>query len=654
MFATRLMELKDMDNSQYGDVQILDDLQSGDNDAARSAAFQAGELGLAAAIPLLCERIKSENIGVQEASEFALRKIRGPETIGGLLPLLNSDEAPVRNVAMDILREIGVDGIDLMVPVLRGDDPDLRIFISDILGYCASHQSALLLGEALLKDPDVNVRYQAAVSLGNLAFPESVGALCQAMLDEEWVQFAVVEALAKINDPAALNALIKLLPTSSPLVSAAIIDALGELGDIKIIPMLFNSLESVNTIIRHKIVKAIVNILSGKSLSLLAPKSQERLREYLLDALNDNDEEIRIAALQGLSSIGTDEATRDIFSLAKELDPDRKPDLYEAAIRAIAAIGYNDVVRDALRGEDETMAMIAMEACQIMETAAPLEEIKNLFWRSGRDMQRAAVAEVAQLGNCDDVPFFLSVIDQCNDAEVLKSALAFFGNQHACPDVEDVVFQQVDHRYIDVKEMALEACINLHTPTLNEKFRERAKSDDPMQRMMAIYALGRYSVQENISEITDALEDADPTIRRVAVEAFVNMGSAAERYLPRLLPRLFDEDKDVRLALVDLLGQIGTPSVMQHLVTALRDENEWVRIRAIEALGVNRNAEAVPTLAAMLETANPMIALRIIEALGRIGGNMAFGVLLGLTDNEDPEIQGAAADAVAAIQAEQV
>ncbi len=30
------------------------------------------------------------------------------------------------------------------------------------------------------------------------------------MHDEEWVQFAVVEALARINDPAAINALIAL------------------------------------------------------------------------------------------------------------------------------------------------------------------------------------------------------------------------------------------------------------------------------------------------------------------------------------------------------------------------------------------------------------------------------------------------------------
>ena len=640
-----------MSMDQIDAAQVLEDLRSGGSDEVRNAAFSAGDMGLEEAVPLLCEKIKSDNIGVQEAAEYGLRRIRGVETIEAILPLLTHDEAPVRNVAMDILREIGVDSIESMQPYLRGDDPDLRIFISDILGYCRSTKAASLLSDALLKDPEVNVRYQAAVSIGNLAFPESVGTLCQAMRDEEWVQFAVVEALAKINDPAAINALVSLLPQSTMLVSAAIIDALGNLGDVKIIPLLFNALENVTVALRHKIVKAIVQILNGRSLSLLAPKSQDRLREYLLDALTDNEEEIQIAALVGLGAIGDEQAADAIIDFALGLNPDRQMELYETAIRAIASIGYNPVVRNALRSEDENRIMVAMEACQLMDDHRPIEEIKAQFWRLSRDLQRAAVAEVAQLGTEEDIPFFLSIMDESDDAEVLKSALVFFGNQHGRADVEDIVFAQLRHRYVDVTEMALEACINLHSTSLNERFKELYSEADPQIRMMAVYALGRYDLVANIQEISSALEDESPLVRRVAVEAFINVGGNAERYLPRLLPRMYDHDKDVRVALVDVLGHIGTSTVMPHLLNALRDENDRVRIRAIEALGLCKNADAVPVLNNLLEQANPMIAFKIIEALGRIGGNAAFSILLGLMDHEDAEIQHAAAEAVAAIQA---
>ena len=99
--------------------------------------------------------------------------------VGALLPLLRSDEAPVRNVAMDILREIGVDSIESMQPYLMDEDPDLRIFITDILGYCRTHQASLLLGRALLKDPEVTVRYQAAVSSAIWLFPKPWACWCR-------------------------------------------------------------------------------------------------------------------------------------------------------------------------------------------------------------------------------------------------------------------------------------------------------------------------------------------------------------------------------------------------------------------------------------------------------------------------------------------
>lgn len=640
-------------DSGYTAEQVLGELGSTDNDVVRGAAFTAGDIGLVDAVPQLCELLQSDNVGVQEAAEYGLRKIRGQEVIEAMLPLLSSDETSIRNVAMDILREIAVDSIESLQPYLVGDDPDLRIFAADILGYCRSHKSAVMLGEALLHDPEVNVRYQAAVSLGNLRFAESVPALCQAMGDEEWVQFSVVEALAKIQDSSAIRALVDLLGHSSMLVSSAIIDALGELGDVTTIPMLFDALDHVASILRHKIVKAIVQILSGKSLTLLPENFQERLHTYLLEALGDDDEDIQEAALQGLSAIGGEEASEKIVANALTMNPDKNPDLYEAYIQTLADIGYNTVLRDALRSDDEDRVAVAMEVCQIMEDRNAIDELKNTFWRVGRDLQRAAVAEIAQLGTCDDVPFFLAVLDECNDAEVLKSAIVFFGNQHECPYVEDVVFSQLDHRYVDVKEMALDACINLHSASLNERFRERMSNEDPMQRTMAVYALGRYSVAENIDQISVALEDADAGVRKVAVEAFLNLGGPAERYLPRLLPRLFDEDKDVRVALVDLLGQISTSSVVPHLITALRDENDWVRIRAVEALGLSRVAEAVPMLTEMLDHASPMVSFKIVEALGRIGGKAAFGALLALMNNEDPEIQHAAAEAVSAISSGQ-
>ena len=644
-----------MDNGkmQSSPEEILARLRSDDSSEIRDAAFSAGDMGLREAIPDLCKLVASTNIGIQEAAEYALRKLRGQDVIENMLPLLGSEEVSVRNVAMDILREIGVDSIESMRPYLKGEDPDLRIFVSDILGHCKSHKSVDLLGEALLKDPEVNVRYQAAVSLGTLAYPESVRALSQAMHDEEWVQFAVVEALAKIRDYSAMTTLVQLLPQSSPLVSSAIVDALGDLGDIKIIPMLLNALEKVNEALRHKIVKSLVKILNGSSLALLPNKFKVNLNTYLRSALTDSDEEIQEAALTGLQNIGTADASQPVLDYACGLNPETKGELYGQAIQTLAAFGYTPPLQEALRSDNEKAVMTALDACQFIQDRAPIEDLKNAFWRVNPEFKRLAIHEIAQIGDCVDLPFFLSVMDGSDDPEVLKCVVGFLGGHSTCQNMEDIVFSQLDHRYQEVREMALEACINLHSPSLNERFKAMARDGDTMKRMMAVYALGRYDCTENINEISAGLSDPEAAVRRMSVEAFLNLGPDAEHYLSLIIPCLNDPDKDVRMATVDLLGVIGQPSVMVHLMQALNDENDWVRIRAVEALGHARYSDAIPALSQILETDNPMVATKAIEALGMIGGNVAFTVLLGLMDHEDPEIQRAAADAVAAIQANQ-
>jgi len=108
--------------------EILSMLTSPESDVLREGAYLAGEAHCDDAVPLLVEMLKSSNIGVQEAADNALRMIGGKEAVSGVIPLLQSDEAPVRNGAMDILRALGGNELQLLLPLLKDEDVDLRIF----------------------------------------------------------------------------------------------------------------------------------------------------------------------------------------------------------------------------------------------------------------------------------------------------------------------------------------------------------------------------------------------------------------------------------------------------------------------------------------------------------------------------------------------
>ena len=633
---------------------ILQDLQSDDTDVRRHAAFAAGDMKLADSVDLLCKCIGSSSIGVQEAAEYALRKIRGSHTIKSLIPLLRSEDAPLRNVAMDILREIGVDDLSSLTPLLHDNDCDMRIFTADILGSTKDRRVVAPLCDSLLKDPEVNVRYQAAVSLGNLAFPEAVDSLRQAMLDEEWVQFSVVEALTKIRADSTVAALTQSLSTCSALVASIIIDALGEMGNIKAVPLLFKSLEAASAPLRNKTVKSIVKILGGRSLSLLSPKDQASFRDYLLAALKDEEESVLMSALSGLAVMGDETATKAMFDLAARLNPERHHDLIQAATQAIASIGFNPNFVNALRAEgNDAMVHIALEASQLMDNPLCVQHIKDIFWLHGRDIQRDAAARLARIAGPDDAPFFLDILDRHTDGDVLKAALYFLGARMKTDQALDKLFGMLAHPYDDVKEAALEACISLHTPQTTERFKTLCKEDDHRLRAMAVYALGRQDLAASQPELRAALEDEHPYVRQVAVEAFGAPGHCGGEYLPTLLPRLHDENRDVRVAVVTLLGNCNAPEALPHLLSTLDDQDDWVRIRAVEGLGHLKATAAVPHLVQMLDASSPMLTFKIIDTLGRIGGKTAFRALLDMIDHEDPEIQHVASEAVSSIQAEQ-
>ena len=53
-----------------------------------------------------------------------------------------------------------------------------------------------------------------------------------------------------------------------------------------------------------------------------------------------------------------------------------------------------------------------------------------------------------------------------------------------------------------------------------------------------------------------------------------------------------DKDKEVRVAAISGLGQIGKGDAYNHLVTMMEDEDPEIRIACIKALGVMKDAAA--------------------------------------------------------------
>lgn len=631
-------------------------MKSEDKEIVREGAFRAGEENCTEAVGRLAELLQTNHLGIQEAADSSLRKIGGKETVTAVLPLLRSDDAPVRNLSMDILREVGNQDLPSLIELIHDEDADIRIFVADILGSTNNILAVEPLCDALLKDPEVNVRYQAAVSLGELRKEEAAPCLNKAINDEEWVQYSVIEALTKIGHASSVDAMVKALDGASDLVASMIIDSLGEMGNVKAVTMLLKRMEESHTALRNKIVKAVVKILGGKSLTLLNDGERERFRQYLLVALKDEDVEIQDAAIQGLAYVGGEKASEGILQIAGALDEDQEQDRLATIISYLAEIGLTQALREGVFGENEAEARVAVQALASipLEKCSSEHEVCSLlmdaFWKVGLPIQRQIIGVAAERGTVDAKDFFVQILDEHTDGSVLKSAVYLLGEKLKLVDVIDKIFPLLGHQYDDVKEAALEACIAIGGAEVRDRFKEMFSSDDPIDRLMSTYGLGKLGALENIDVLQLALEDEVPDIRKVAVEALASACDVSDEWRPLVLARLNDESKDVRLTVIDVMGQCFNEEFVPHLVGALGDEDDWVRIRAIDALGEHGAEAAIPQLIEMLEDRNRFVTMKVIEALGNIGGTSAFRALLDLANSDDYELVTAAETAISMIQ----
>jgi len=274
-----------------------------------------------------------------------------------------------------------------------------------------------------------------------------------------------------------------------------------------------------------------------------------------------------------------------------------------------------------------------------------------VFWNKNRDAQRGIAKGIGSIAGSEVKPFFLRILKESTDGDILKSALSFLGIRMQFADVADTIFPFLEHRFDDVKEVALDACVAIGGDAVGTLFTSMLHDQDPLKRMMSVYAFGKMDASEHLSDLEDALNDEVADIRKLAMEAITGVCAEQPDLMRRVVPRMInDESQEVRRSLVELLGSSQCPGTSEYLVKALGDEDDWVQIRAVESLGTMGREDVIPALLPLFTASNPLVRIKVAQALGRIGGKKAFQELLSILDTQDMELLAAAEQALDLIQ----
>jgi len=144
-----------------------------------------------------------QDVSVREVIFSTLVKMEDPAAIEGLIECLRSEDASLRNEAVDAMRQLP----DVVAPIMGGllhdPNPDTRIFAVNILESLRHPDVESWLIEVISGDPHVNVCATAVDLLSEVGTPAATEALESLKVrfpKEPYIQFSVDLALRRVRE----------------------------------------------------------------------------------------------------------------------------------------------------------------------------------------------------------------------------------------------------------------------------------------------------------------------------------------------------------------------------------------------------------------------------------------------------------------------
>jgi hypothetical protein len=151
---------------------------------------------------------------------------------------------------------------------------------------------------------------------------------------------------------------------------------------------------------------------------------------------------------------------------------------------------------------------------------------------------------------------------------------------------------------------------------------------------------------DHVSELIARMIDnkRSPDARQRAHKALVKIGAPA---VAPLIDNLKDANHEVRVDVVNALGEIKDPRAVEPLIEALKDTAHVSAV--LVALGKIQDHRAVEPLIAALEDKDPYVRLDAVWALGEINDSKAIAPLAAALRDRDIRVQGKAGYALSRI-----
>ena len=579
----------------------------------REAATRVADLEAPQAFDRLERLLRDPNSAVKDAALNTILMLGSREAVQRMASLLEEEDPGVRNAAIDILRRIGDEGLDILNALTLAPSDNVRLFVVDILGSIGNRDSVACLIESL-HDANPNVRNAAVVSLGLIGDERAFEHLTRMINDEEWIRFAVIEALARIPHAGALSFLMNELErrADDEVTVCAILETLGQLRSPSIVPYLMRMIDGAGEYVQLSIVQTVMEVLSFDEIAALEESDRKAIVLILERNLPEADETRGGKALELLARIGDEQSGACIVNLARITDPIAQGERWDEIREALASLGHRRSMVALLDEGDDKLRILGAEVLGHIGTAQEARAIAARIPDSQGHVRRAFTLSLSHLCDPGTRDTLLQLMHDA-DGHVASYAIAALGGMGE-PDAIDAIEPFLAHRYGDVRHAALEAIASLGTKRAEDTFRRLLAETDEQLRILGVNGLQRIGSPLLEQVVKGLFRDASPEVRLSAVR--VAWERRMDLELDCLEALLEDAREEIRHLATDIVGLKRIEALRPHLLEALSGGDMWLASHAIEALGHFRDETARDQLLSILKHGPDFLRIVAAKTLG--------------------------------------
>jgi HEAT repeat protein len=369
-----------------------------------------------------------------------------------------------------------------------------------------------------------------------------------------------------------------------------------------------------------------------QALTALGKTGKKKYLPALLAGLNDDDKQVRWAAIKSLASYPAQYAVEGLQRALYDADPliasfasdnllklgqDTATPIFLEALQSVSAdvrsLAISGLYRlDARACEDDLRALLHDSEVSQSQNAMPIgEQARKVLMEwgvlQGMDAQSASLhpptsepSDVIPQPVADDSDMI--IYPEWDDDSYTNGIQAQTSSVLRAPsdkqqEDDDASLLQTSHDIDDSEESSL----NIPSDDIWKAMLDDLYGDHWQRQQKAAKALIKFVKEHNmgqniafIERITAGIGHPESMVRGVVVEALAWLGDV--HTVPLLIQALDDESWTVRVAIVRSLAKIGHASAIPKLVEQLNDDHALVREVAVQVLGEFQVRSAVPDL----------------------------------------------------------